>query len=126
MSTLLLIPAFILGFPMMIGVWLAAVQLFKLSTGYTSKKTAFIVTLCVMAAVLSLLTAPIWLLGWKAYAIVCAVYVVFVGVGAPHVYRTLRFLGLELDGDPTNDVPLPGDEPNATTQTHTDDSAKKD
>jgi hypothetical protein len=110
MSFLYVPLAVVLGFPMLIGAWLAGVRVFKFVAARSSKKqTAFVVTLCVMAAVLSLLSAPVWLVGYKGYLVSCAVYIAFVAVGAPHVYRTLEFLGLELDGDPDNDVPLPGD-----------------
>jgi hypothetical protein len=111
MSSLLFIPALFLGFPMLIGVWLAGLDLYRFGCKYVASQTAFVVALCVVAAALSLMTAPIWLLGWQSYAVVCAVYVFFVGIGAPHVWRTLRFLSLELDGNPNDQVPLPGDEP---------------
>lgn len=107
MNTLLFIPALLLGFPMVIGVWIAAMRFYTFLANRTKNQTAFVVTLCVMAAVLSLMTAPAWLIGWQGYAVVCAVYVVFVAVGAPHVFRVLRFLAIELDSDPNNDVPLP-------------------
>ncbi len=110
MSTLLFIPAFLLGFPMIIGVWLAGLKVYKFIREHSSSQTAFVTALCIIAACLSLLTAPIWLLGWQGYAVVCAVYVAFVAVGAPHVFRTFRFLSLELDGNPEDQVPLPGDD----------------
>lgn len=111
MGALLYIPAFFLGFPLIIGAWLAGVKVFKFSRQYSSQQTAFVLTLCLMAAALSLMTAPVWLIGWKGYAVVCAVYVFFVGIGAPHVYRTFHFLSLELDGNPDDEVQLPGDAP---------------
>lgn len=110
MNALLFIVAFFLGFPLVIGVWLAGVKLFKLASNHMNDQSAFVLALCVIAGVLSLLTAPVWLLGWQGYAVVCAVYVAFVGYGAPHIFRVLRFLALELDANPNNDVPLPGDD----------------
>lgn len=113
MSALLFIPAFFLGFPLVIGAWIAGVNIYNFTRKYSSSQTAFVTTLCLVAAALSLMTAPAWLLGWKGYAVVCAVYVAFVGIGAPHVLRTLRFLSIELDGNPDNDVPLPESERDA-------------
>jgi len=110
MNVLLFIPALLLGFPFVVGSWIAASRVYKFLTSKFSDQTSFVVTLCLAAAVLSLLTAPAWLIGWQGYAIVCAVYVIFVGVGAPHIRRLLKFLAIELDSDPTNDVPLPEDE----------------
>jgi hypothetical protein len=108
--------AVFLSFPLLIGVWLAGVKLYKLSATYTNKETAFVIALCAIAGVLTLTTAPYWLLGWKGYAVVAAIYIAFVAYGAPHVYRVLRFLALELDGDPNDQVPLPGDEPTGNTK----------
>ncbi len=108
MGFLLFIPALLLGFPLVIGAWIAGTRIYnfiKKQTG--NSQTAFVVTLCLMAAALSLMTAPVWLLGWQGYAVVSAVYITFVGIGAPHVLRVLRFLAIELDSDPDNDIPLP-------------------
>lgn len=110
MSTLLFIPAFFIGFPMVIGVWMTGLKLFNFLCARTSKQTAFVVTLCALAALLSLMSAPAWLLGWQGYALVAAVYVGFVAFGAPHLMRVMRFLSLELDSDPNNDVSLPEEE----------------
>ena len=117
MNTLTFILAFFLGFPMMIGVWIAAVKLHKFVSGYANSQTSFIVTLCTIAAAMSLMTAPAWLIGLQGYAVVSVVYVVFVALGAPHLYRLGRFLSLELDADSGNDVPLPGSDKAAPAPT---------
>lgn len=129
MNILLFIPALLLGFPFCVGGWIAGSRLYSFLAARFSGQTAFVVTLCVMAAAMSLLTAPVWLIGWKGYAIVSAVYVLFVGVGAPHIRRLLKFLAIELDTDPTNDVPLPEDAvktDTTKTDTTTTDTTKKD
>lgn len=123
MNVLLFIPALLLGFPFCVGGWIAASRLYTFLAARFSGQTSFVTTLCVMAAALSLLTAPAWLIGWQGYAIVSAVYVLFVGIGAPHIRRLLKFLAIELDTDPTNDVPLPEDVAKTDTKT---DTTKKD
>ena len=108
MSVLLFIPALLLGFPFVIGGWIAAMRVYNFTKKMVdSQQTAGVITLCLIAAVLSLMTAPAWILGWQGYAVVCAVYVTFVGIGAPHTLRVARFLSIELDSNPDNDVPLP-------------------
>lgn len=109
MSSLLFIPAFLLGFPLIVGVWKAALQVFKFSSNYANRQTSFIVTLCLIGALLSLMTAPAWLLGWQGYAVVVGVYLVFLAIGGRSTLRVGDFLSRELDGDASNDVPLPGD-----------------
>lgn len=131
MNTLLFIPALLLGFPFVLGGWIAASRVYTFLTSKFSGQTAFVVTLCLTAAALSLMTAPVWLIGWKGYALVCAVYVLFVGVGAPHIRRILKFLAIELDSNPDNDVPLPGDNDATapkvpTTPADKTDTPKKD
>jgi hypothetical protein len=113
MNVLLFLPALALGFPLIIGVWLAAVKMFRAVRTQFNGQTAFAVTLCAIAAVLSLMTAPFWLIGVKGYLVVSVVYIGFVAYGSPHVYRVLRFLALELDGNPADQVQLPGDEKNS-------------
>jgi len=113
MNGLLFPLAFFLGFPLIIGVWLAAVKLFRALRTQFNGQTAFAVTLCAIAAALSLMTAPFWLIGAEGYIVVSVVYIGFVAYGAPHVYRVLRFLALELDGNAADQVKLPGDEKNS-------------
>lgn len=109
MDFLLILAGIFLGFPFMVGAWTVGLKVYNFLNSKLGDKASFIVTLCLAAAVLSLMTAPVWLLGWKGYAVVSAVYVTMVGLGASHTYRVLEFLKLELDGDDSNDVPLPGE-----------------
>ncbi len=110
MNILLFVPAVILGFPLMMGAWLASVKLYKALATKFSKQTSFVVTLCLGAFVLSLLTAPAWLVGIQGYALCSLISIGFIAYGAPHLFRVMRFIELELDGNPDNDVPLPNDD----------------
>ncbi|MGD9684518.1 MAG: hypothetical protein AB7W16_25420 [Candidatus Obscuribacterales bacterium] len=107
MSILLLPVALVLGFPFMVGVLIASLKLFRAVRKMASTQTAVIVVFCVLAACAGVMTAPYWVLGTYGYYATVGVYVLFVGIGVPKFAKLVRFLKRELDGDSSNDVPVP-------------------
>lgn len=120
MGILFALVGFLVSLPLTIGVWVTAVKLFKFVRERSSGQTAFIVTLCVLAAMVSLASAPAYLLGIKGFLLTTAIGVFFVGMGAKHTWRVFTFLKRELDTDPNNDVPI--DNSSARKGDGTDDS----
>ncbi len=117
MSSFLLLPVVLfLGLPFGLGAFIAATHLFRFLKTRTKTATAFTVTLCIIAGITSLLTAPAFVIGTTGYIIAAATYIVFVAIGAPKLFRLGKFLSRELDGDKTNDVDL-GDGAAAKDQT---------
>ena len=109
MSAILLLPvALILGGPFMFGLALAGGMLYRFASRFMSKSSARIVMFCMLAAAAGIMTAPYWVLGTYGYLATVAVYVLFVGIGVPKFSKLIRFLKLELDGDPSDDVDVPG------------------
>lgn len=107
MSSFLLLPVVLfLGLPFGLGAFIAATHLFRFLKTRTKTATAFTVTLCIIAGITSLLTAPAFVIGTTGYIIAAATYIVFVAIGAPKLFRLGKFLSRELDGDKTNDVDL--------------------
>lgn len=116
MSSFLLLPIVLfLGLPFGIGAWIVSSHLYRFLKPRTKPATAFTVTLCIIAGVTSLLTAPAFVVGTVGYAIAAGVYIAFVAVGAPKLFRLGKFLSRELDGDKTNDVDLDATKTDTTT-----------
>lgn len=72
-----------------------------------SNQTCLIVVLCMLALMVSLMTAPYYSLGGaNSYLISVITYVVLVGLGVPKFRRLMLFFKREFDGDPDNDIPV--------------------
>ncbi len=101
--------AIFLGFPLVVGLWTTALQVKKFLNARLSSQNSFVATLVLLALLACLVTAPVYVLGTNGYLVVCGVYILFVAIGAKRSWRILQIMQNELDGDDSNDVPLPGD-----------------
>jgi len=104
--------AIFLGFPLVIGLWTVALKVKKFLNTHLSSQNAFVALLVLLAGLVCLVTAPVYILGTNGYLVVCGVYVLFVALGAKRSWRILSLMQNELDGDDSNDVPLPGGDKN--------------
>lgn len=104
--------AIFLGFPLVVGLWTTALQVKRFLNAHLSSQNSFVATLVLAALLVCLVTAPIYVLGTNGYLVVCGVYILFVALGAKRSWRILQLMQNELDGDDSNDVPLPGNDKN--------------
>jgi len=108
MSLLLLPLVVVLFVPASIGLLRVGMQIHHFMKSRTKPSTAFITTLCVLAAFLCLFTAPHWILGSTGWLVATGAYVALVAAGGTKTFRIVQFLQRELDNDKSNDVDLDG------------------
>lgn len=106
MELLILFAALFLGFPLMIGLWTIGLKVKKFLGAYLNPQSSFMVLIGLLAVLVCVMTAPVYLLGAKGYLVICVIYIALVLTGAPHMRRVFLFLQREFDGDDSNDVDL--------------------